>query len=52
MDVSYMCAYEDSIMKSTICCLIKGEKMEEGWENYGGGELVQEMLYACMELSQ
>jgi hypothetical protein len=50
--VCYIYTYEDSIMKPTKHSLKEGEEKEGQWEYNGGDELVQGMLYTCMELSQ
>jgi hypothetical protein len=52
MEVHYIYAYEDRIMKSTKHCLKEGKKAEGKMDYKGGGELVQGTLYICMELSQ
>jgi hypothetical protein len=44
--------YEYSIMKCTKHCLKKGESRKGKWQYNGGGELVQDILYTWMELSQ
>jgi hypothetical protein len=44
MEVCYIYAYEDSVMKSI--------KHLEKQEYNGGGELFPNTLYACLELSQ
>jgi hypothetical protein len=44
---------EDSIAKPTKCCLKRGGEKEKGNGNIMEvGELVQDLLHACMELSQ
>jgi hypothetical protein len=50
--VCYIYTYEDNIRKPTKLCWKSGEKRGGEWKYKGWGELVQGVLYACMELSQ